>query len=346
MFITGSLISAFTILVPSILVDSYFYGRLVLAPLNIVLYNVFSEHGPDLYGTSPWTYYFLNGFLNFNFVFILSIVSLPVLMITWKLKPIQSRRIPFWLVLIPLYLWILVFFTRPHKEERFLYPVYPLIGLTAALTWTCLESLMKKLTIPAKLVHWLILALVASSSVLSISRVVGQFKGYHAPIDVFLELDRLSWQSEVSTTGVNVCIGKEWHRFPSSFFLPNNWSLRYLSSEFRGQLPRPFEPYPNGTWILPPNMNDLNKEEPSRYVPINECHYLIDSDSEIFTGREPRYSRMVNEWDIVYQVAFHDNSRPSQLFRAFYIPWFSDNYCNTIPYVLLKRRLPEREKWQ
>lgn len=31
-------------------VDSYYYGKLVVAPLNIVLYNVFTPHGPDLYG--------------------------------------------------------------------------------------------------------------------------------------------------------------------------------------------------------------------------------------------------------------------------------------------------------
>lgn len=31
-------------------VDSYFYGKAVVAPLNILLYNVFTPHGPDLYG--------------------------------------------------------------------------------------------------------------------------------------------------------------------------------------------------------------------------------------------------------------------------------------------------------
>lgn len=40
-------------------------------------------------------------------------------------------------------------------------------------------------------------------------------------MDVFLELNRLSWESEGDKAiGSNVCIGKEWHRFPSSFFLP------------------------------------------------------------------------------------------------------------------------------
>lgn len=35
---------------PLVVVDSYYYGKLVVAPLNIVLYNVFTSHGPDLYG--------------------------------------------------------------------------------------------------------------------------------------------------------------------------------------------------------------------------------------------------------------------------------------------------------
>jgi hypothetical protein len=88
--------------------------------LNIVLYNVFSEHGPDLYGTSPWTFYFLNGFLNFNVVFILALVSLPVVLITWKVEESKNQRIPAWLVLLPLYTWILIFFTRPHKVQKLL----------------------------------------------------------------------------------------------------------------------------------------------------------------------------------------------------------------------------------
>ena len=31
-------------------VDSSYFGKLVIAPLNIVKYNVFSDHGPDIYG--------------------------------------------------------------------------------------------------------------------------------------------------------------------------------------------------------------------------------------------------------------------------------------------------------
>jgi len=33
-----------------------------------------------------------------------------------------------------MYLWILIFFTQAHKEERFLFPIYPLICLSAAIS--------------------------------------------------------------------------------------------------------------------------------------------------------------------------------------------------------------------
>ena len=37
--------------VPLVAVDSIYYGKLVITPLNIVLYNVFGKGGPYLYGT-------------------------------------------------------------------------------------------------------------------------------------------------------------------------------------------------------------------------------------------------------------------------------------------------------
>lgn len=59
-------------------IDSHYFGSLVIAPLNIVKYNVFTSHGPDLYGTEPWSFYMFNGFLNFNIVFLAALASLPM----------------------------------------------------------------------------------------------------------------------------------------------------------------------------------------------------------------------------------------------------------------------------
>ena len=59
-------------------IDSTYFGRLVIAPFNIVTYNIFSSKGPELYGTESASFYLINGFLNFNFVFLAALVTLPL----------------------------------------------------------------------------------------------------------------------------------------------------------------------------------------------------------------------------------------------------------------------------
>lgn len=50
------------------------------------------------------------------------------------------------------------------------------------------------------------------------------------------------------------------------FVLYIRWELKFIRSEFRGQLPKPYSAHPNATKIIPTDMNDMNKEEKSRYV--------------------------------------------------------------------------------
>ena len=78
LFAASSMVSLLLIGSALITVDSYYFGRLVFAPLNIVLYNIFSKSGPTLYGTEPVTYYLMNLFLNFNLMFISMVLYLPI----------------------------------------------------------------------------------------------------------------------------------------------------------------------------------------------------------------------------------------------------------------------------
>ena len=82
------------------------------------------------------------------------------------------------------------------------------------------------------------------------------------------------------------------------------YQLQYVASEFRGLLPKPYEAV-NGTSAIPTHMNNLNQEQPERYVrcamiaeicgsllyqiPVESCHYLIDVDTPVTAPREPRY---------------------------------------------------------
>uniref|UniRef100_A0A8C4EK83 Mannosyltransferase n=1 Tax=Dicentrarchus labrax TaxID=13489 RepID=A0A8C4EK83_DICLA len=353
-FITWSAVALLLLLVPLVAVDSFFYGKLVIAPLNILLYNVFTPHGPDLYGTEPWHFYFANGTLNFNLVFVLALFSLPLtaLMETLLHKfNVQNLGRPYWLTLSPMYLWMLVFFTRPHKEERFLFPIYPLICLSGAVALSSLQKCYHFLFQRYRLEHytvssnWLALSAVVVFTVLSLSRSVALFRGYHAPLDLYPEFHRIAKDPTLHSVPegrpVTVCVGKEWYRFPSSFLLPHNWQLHFIQSEFKGQLPQPYASGPLATQIIPAHMNDQNLEEPTRYTDIRQCHYLVDLDTDEETPLEPRYSANKEEWNTIAYKPFLQTSRSSSLFRAFYIPFISDHHTTYRRYVILK---PRRQK--
>ncbi|XP_034521631.1 alpha-1,2-mannosyltransferase ALG9 isoform X3 [Ailuropoda melanoleuca] len=278
-FFHWSLVALILFLVPVVVIDSYYYGKLVVAPLNIVLYNVFTPHGPDLYGTEPWYFYLMNGFLNFNVAFALALLVLPLTSLMEYLLQrfhVQNLGHPYWLTLAPMYIWFIIFFIQPHKEERFLFPAYPLICLCGAVALSALQKCYHFVFQRYRLEHytvtsnWLASGTLILFGLLSFSRSVALFKGYHGPLDLYPEFYRIATDPTIHTVPegrpVNVCVGKEWYRFPSSFLLPDNWQLQFIPSEFRGQLPKPFAEGPLATRIVPTDMNDQNLEEPSRYI--------------------------------------------------------------------------------
>lgn len=81
----------------------------------------------------------------------------------------------------------------------------------------------------------------------------------------------------IKSFNLKLCLGKEWHRFPGNYLVPDGVSVEFIKSEFRGLLPghfnTPVELSPTwwlrpGTRIVPEDQNDLNEEEPSRYVGV------------------------------------------------------------------------------
>ncbi|XP_063111812.1 alpha-1,2-mannosyltransferase ALG9 isoform X2 [Cavia porcellus] len=315
-FFHWSLVSLILFLVPVVVIDSYYYGKLVIAPLNILLYNVFTSHGPDLY--------------------------------------VQNLGHPYWLTLAPMYVWFIIFFIQPHKEERFLFPVYPLICLCGAVALSALQKCYHFVFQRYRLEHytvtsnWLALGTVFLFGLLSFSRSVALFRGYHGPLDLYPEFHRIATDPAIHTVPegrpVNVCVGKEWYRFPSSFLLPDNWQLQFIPSEFRGQLPKPFAEGPLATRIVPTDMNDQNLEEPSRYIDISKCHYLVDLDIMRETPREPKYSSNREEWIGLVHRPFLDASRSPRLLRAFYVPFLSDQYTVYANYTIFKSRKAKQVK--
>ncbi|XP_044726617.1 alpha-1,2-mannosyltransferase ALG9 [Chrysoperla carnea] len=355
LFVQWTLISAITICGPMFLIDSYYYGRFVIAPFNIIKYNIFSDHGPDLYGTEPYTYYLYNGFLNFNIVWILALLTPVALIMSYFLIPAKKSGTysrPYYLSLAPLYLWLLVFFLQPHKEERFLFPVYPMICLCGAITadiiqklWFRIQSLLKSVQIGTHYLEntsFIMIIIAIISALFSISRILALYQNYHAPFDLMMELSRYPSEHKIPTNmaDINVCIGKDWYRYPNSFFMPNtNWNIRFIESEFNGMLPAPYNPPYNqsATRIVHDYFNDLNRADTRLYFNITKCHFLLDLDlNRVTTKLEPNYVEQKTKWQIIKSLPFINTIKSHPLFRAFYVPYFNDQYVEYGQFYLLQ----------
>jgi alpha-1,2-mannosyltransferase len=158
-------------------------------------------------------------------------------------------------------------------------------------------------------------AMLMYTSVLSISRVLALWHYYHAPQSVIFALEstelprvlnvtgllaasapvserrRVEEQDKpridlrpVAQLGLRLCMGKEWHRFPGHYLVPDGVDVRFIKSEFAGLVPgRYLEHAPGGidlrlggpldrslgTRMVPSGMNDMNLEQPAHYV---SCH--------------------------------------------------------------------------
>jgi alpha-1,2-mannosyltransferase len=341
-FIIWSIISGVTVLLPMIILDSSYYGKQVIAPLNIVLYNVFKKDGgPNLYGTEPFSYYIFNGFLNFNIIWLLSLMTPVALVIAHFAVPSKTKQstlsLPYYVSLAPYYLWLAVMMVQPHKEERFLFPVYPLVSLAGAITidvcqklFFRVKSAIVKLTTATHYLNhttFITVIVVIMSVTLNLSRILALYQNYHAPMDVFMELSTAREDLEdPHAKKIDVCIGKDWYRYPSSFFLPSTkYSIRFLKSDFRGMLPAYYSNEENATQIAHTYFNDMNRENPFMHFDYDDCDLLVDLDlkSRKFSPLEPNYSSRTDVWSVVKQVPFLNAQSSHPIYRAFYIPFVS-----------------------
>lgn len=144
------------VVLPVLLIDSWFYQRFVFASYNIVQYNVLDQStSSELYGVAPFSFYIKNLLLNFNFAFVLAMfVPLTLLF--------DAKRRHLLLYLLPLFLWFAAMMPQPHKEERFLFVVYPMICLSAAIVVQKLPQSLKTLVM-------LLFITMSTSRIISIS---------------------------------------------------------------------------------------------------------------------------------------------------------------------------------
>lgn len=235
-----------------------------------------------------------------------------------------------------------------------MYPAYPALALNAALSLHILlanfgstdpTSIAGK--IPPQLKFLVVSIFILFSFDVGALRTIGTMTAYSAPLAVYKPL-----QKEGATRpGDLICLGKEWYRFPSSYFLPNGTRAKFVKSEFSGLLPGEFSEANTGlgffpaSYIIPAGMNDENIEDPSKYVGLEQCNFLVDSHlpSGAPTAVEPNYMADKKTWEKLSCASFLDASRSSVIGRILWIPdWpFIPQRFRRVwgKYCLLRRKL-------
>ena len=357
--------AAIFVIAPVIAIDSLFYGKFVFAAFNIFSYNVAAvdEHrGSHLYGTAPISFYLLNLFLNFNVAMAMACIGifsgtfLPSRCFV-ATEYIKTAKMPSLVLVSTLLVWLAVFFPQAHKEERFLYPVYPLICVISAIGIETITSLVISLfrnmrDLKVVVLDTFHLAFILVFSLLSLSRCASLYFNYHASMDVHLKFtETVLLPSDVSQ--FNYCVGREWHRVPSHFMLNDRrLRIRFVESGFKGHLPGfYFEnmTIANATRAQRNDFNDLNKEEPSHYTNVSDCHFMVDLDME--SSKEVNYaSDQSDQWVALVRLPYLADvdreqvdlpawkSVASRVLRAFYVPYFSNLFTSSSfrDYVILQ----------
>ncbi|EWZ41510.1 alpha-1,2-mannosyltransferase [Fusarium oxysporum f. sp. radicis-lycopersici 26381] len=335
-------VSAILLLAGDYFVNLFFYKKPVSVTWNIVKYNIFSSnHGPELYGTEPWTFYFKNLALNFNLWFVLALAALPLFILQKIISPSGQgfqtglRTVVF---LSPFYMWLAIFSAQPHKEERFMYPAYPFLALNAAISLHMIltalgnsdpKTLVGK--IPAKLKLLVVTLTMILSIDVAIFRVYGIWSAYSGPMKIYSPLwEGTDGKEPIGREEDTVCFGKEWYRFPSSYFLPRDMHAKFVRSEFRGLLPGEFAEaetgfgFWSGTWLPAAGMNDHNEEDLGKYTELPACAFLVDTQfperNDPLPPNEPDYIADEKNWEIVKCEPFLDAAKTHMLARTLWVP--------------------------
>lgn len=327
--------------------DYYFYKKLMLSPINLVVYNIFSGKGPDLYGVESPMYYVKNLALNWNIVSIMAVLSLPVsvaveMYFRWKMPEYKPAVKQFVLYLSPLYIWLGIFMAQPHKEERFLFPVYGFMAFGGAVFITSVQKLMKRVFdewryVPSHLViNKVFLGIFV---MLSVSRILAMVLAYGNSLNIYSNvLNHIAFDD--TTPRYNLCIGKEWHRFGTHFLIPAKMDVHFIESEFQAQLPGKFiGKWPTSTRTTLQPFNDDNLLESDRFFPIQNCDAIIDLEGPFIskTLKEPQFSND-ETWTIAKKMPYLNKQASPAWSRSFYLPYIFEKYNKFDNYVLLLRQ--------
>ncbi|KAJ3351453.1 mannosyltransferase [Allomyces javanicus] len=320
-FWTVTVIVLIALAVPLVVVDTYFYRGQpfwslpmrdwVFAPLNLIVYNVFRNQSA-LYGTEPATYYLKSLLLNWTplgvFAAALGLVAIAhQFRSSLELPAATSGHAPATMAV----LWLAVMLAQPHKEERFLSPIYPAVALLAS----------QGVAAMAHRVRTVAFLVVVTTVTLGSLRSLALVRYYGAP----LQLDWNRHDVVKALQGKTVCLGNDWFLAPGHWVLPSTTRIEFVKHGFEGQLPAHFAPsnttssiarVVHGTMARDHALfNDANRMEPSRFVDLDQCDFILGRDAIGIAGSngvEGMCARMLDleKTPLLARVIYHPAFAP------------------------------------
>lgn len=316
--------------------DALAYGRLTSPLWNVFRYNA-TEGGDELYGVEPWTFYAKNLLLNANVGFLLFLGLVPIVAARALLGTGDPRASSAALLsqAAPAALWLGLLLSRPHKEERFLFPALPSLYVAAAVALdeaaAIAANIGARVAAPAATRNAVRGAAVAAALLFGLSRVAATTEYYARPqMAAWAFAGRAAAQLPGNAT---VCVGGEWHRYASTFSLPPNARLGFIKTRFDGQLPRLYGAQAPGLAAslgvaaadVSAHFNAENAERPGSYVAPAACDVAVD----LRIGDDPAPSLAAaleadgRAWGVAFSAPFLDAANTGAAARAFLVPGYS-----------------------
>jgi alpha-1,2-mannosyltransferase len=163
------------------------------------------------YGTEPWYWYILNGFVNMGlawpFVLAAPAVSLLAAGRPFTLKKSCNLLVGKGPIALAPALWTLFLSLLPHKEERFLAVIFPIACFTAADCVSQLFDVVTRLSprLLKPLLPFALALFTALAMLLGALRCAASVSNYGASLAIWATVSSLH-----TPPGTVVCVGKEW----------------------------------------------------------------------------------------------------------------------------------------
>ncbi|KNE62779.1 hypothetical protein AMAG_07964 [Allomyces macrogynus ATCC 38327] len=214
-------------------------------------------------------------------------------------------------------LWFAVMLAQPHKEERFLSPIYPAVALLAAQGVAAMAHRARTMT----------LLVIVATMTLGALRSLALVRYYGAP----LQLDWNRHDVVEALQGKTMCLGNDWFLAPGHWVLPDTTRIEFVQHGFEGQLPAHFAPsnatssiarVVHGTATCDHALfNDANRMEVSRFVDLDQCDFILGRDAIFAAGSNAVVGMCAN---MLYL------ERTPLLARVVYHPTFAPIACQQV----------------